>query len=773
MSKLEALLEAERRGILPESKAPMLAEARRRGLIPAIEQAAPEPQAERVYTQAEVLERARLQDELNRNLALADEAGKRLEREESIARAVRPVLQGFTTAADAAPIVAIPRLAANLGVEVANRTFGTEIPKVPGITPKVLQPQNTAERFSTAVTGGVSGALGTIGVGQQLANSANQATQGVGQVLASNPTLQAAQAVTGATSGQAAAEAGLGPVGQTVASLAGSLAPSVAASAVNKVATGLTRTEEAQRLLDQGVDLTPGQLNPKGIYNQLEENVQSLPLVGPIVRSARENARETFQRAAVQRGAAPGTSVTQADPATMLDDAYASFKPLYDQAKGFPVRPEIVNQGANTRIDTALRTAIRNPGVLATDEQRKNILRFVNSQLTKGIRTSDDLLDIRSSIRAEARQRIAQGDPDSARLLNDAAEVVTRSLESQLPTPALTALKTADSQYGNYKIVERAVARAKDRGGRADFTPNDLSEAVAQQVGRGAGQGSYARGAGGAVRELASDGRAVLDARSPPTGQRLAVLAPGAAALAIDPATGTAINLGIAGSVLALSGTQTGRRIAAGTTDVQRAIKRQIDASNINVPLSYKQALATNVTQQASEQLAKVTPARELVFLDPESSPEQAALAKVTIARTDPDSYRAMVREFLADSYSNRNSVAQDPRRIRAVLPADAPDALNELIQATQGLSNAPQVGGKGAVSEALRQRSIGNIQFLLTPGQADPQSTGAAIDTLTDVLIDPEKRLKLRQATRIKDPEKQLLILGSLFNPVAANVAQ
>lgn len=771
MSKLEALLEAERRGILPESKAPMLAEARRRGLIPAVDQPAPEPQTERAYTQAEVLERARLQEELNRNVAAADEAGQRLEREEAIAGSVRPVLQGLTVAADAQPIVAVPRLLGNLGVEVSNRVFGTNIPKIPGITPPSLAPATTAERFSTAITGGVAGAGGGVGVGQQLANAGSQSVRQVGQVLASNPGLQVAQGVTGSASGELAREAGLGPVGQTVASIAGSIAPSVAASAVQKVATGFSRTDEAQRLLDQGVDLTPGQLNPKGIYNQLEENVQSLPLVGPIVRSARENAREGFQRAAVQRGAAPGTTITQADPATMIDEAFESFRPLYDQAKGFPVRPEIVNQGANTRIDAALRTAIRNPGIIATTDQRKTVLGFVNSQLTKGIRTSDDLLDIRSSIRAEARARIAQGDADSARLLNDAAEVVTKSLESQLPRPALNALRTADAQYGNYKIAERAVARAKDRGGRADFTPNDLSEAVAQQSARGAGQGSYARGGGGPQRELASDARAVLDARSPPTGARLAVLAPGAAALAIDPAVGTAINLATAGGVLALSGTSTGRRIAAGTTDVQRALQRQLAASNINVPLSYKQALANSVTQQASEQLAKVTPARELVFLDPESSPEQAALAKVTIARTDPDSYRAMVREFLVDSYSNPNSVAQDPRRIKAVLPADAPDALSELVKATQALSNAAPAEGKGAITDALRRQSIGNIQFLLTPGQADPQATGAAIDILADVLIDPEKRLKLRQATRIKDPEKQLLILGSLFNPAQTAV--
>ena len=34
MAKLDLLLEAERRGILPEDKKPLLEEARRRGLVP-------------------------------------------------------------------------------------------------------------------------------------------------------------------------------------------------------------------------------------------------------------------------------------------------------------------------------------------------------------------------------------------------------------------------------------------------------------------------------------------------------------------------------------------------------------------------------------------------------------------------------------------------------------------------------------------------------------------------------------------------------------------
>ena len=85
-----------------------------------------------------------------------------------------------------------------------------------------------------------------------------------------------------------------------------------------------------------------------------------------------------MQRAAIQEGSAPGTRIQQSDDvAQMLDDAYESFRPLYDQAKGFPVQPAIVNAGQNVPLSQAVKTAIDDPGIIATDEQRRKILNFV------------------------------------------------------------------------------------------------------------------------------------------------------------------------------------------------------------------------------------------------------------------------------------------------------------------------------------------------------------------------------------------------------------
>lgn len=569
MPDINLLLEAERRGILPPEKVAALAEARRRGLLkegepgPSAQLASLTPQeSSPARAPVQTPEREKLQQQLNERLQSADSAGKRLKATEfAVDQVARPLLGGLTIAADATPIVALPRLVANLAARGINKIAGTNIPGIAPITPPSLAPRTRGERFAGGVTGALSGALGGIGLGQSLAATAAPTASRVGQVLAANPGLQAAGATTGAVAGQGVAEAGGGPGAQLIASLVGGLAPSATLQSIGrsatKLGTGATRTPEAQRLLDQGVDLTPGQMNPRGMVNQLEETVQSAPIVGPVVSGARNNARATFQRVAAQEGSAPGTQITQAPQSDMVDQAYQSFAPLYDQAKGFPVRPVILaTNGPNVPIDQAINRAVLNRGVRATADERVSVQGFLDDQLTKPLRTSDDLLNIRSSVRAEARSAASSGQSAQAQLLEDADDVLTQALESQLPPGPLNALRTADAKYGDYKTLERAAARSGDRP--EGFTPNDLSQAVAS-ANKGANQGTYARGGGGPLRQIAADARSTLDLRAPPTGARLAALPLAAVA---SPLT------------LALAGTQTGRRLAQGALPFQAGLRR-------------------------------------------------------------------------------------------------------------------------------------------------------------------------------------------------------
>lgn len=115
------------------------------------------------------------------------------------------------------------------------------------------EPQTGVERFSTAVTGGMSGVGGQLGA---VRNAAGPIRDALMQV-------PARQIVAGGTAGaasQTAAEAGAGPVGQTVAGVAGGLAPFAPSMVRGMPSPEVARTADATRTLrNAGYRLPPTQ----------------------------------------------------------------------------------------------------------------------------------------------------------------------------------------------------------------------------------------------------------------------------------------------------------------------------------------------------------------------------------------------------------------------------------------------------------------------------------------------------------------------------------
>lgn len=437
------------------------------------------------------------------------------------------------------------------------------------------------ETAATApLAGGAVGALGRAGsVGAKIA----------GNTIARGAAEGALQGFVMGDPGERTASALLGGA-------VGTLVPA-AGKAIGKAAHGLKRTPEAQRLLDAGVDLTPGQMNPGGMLNQAEEAWQSVPGVGAVIKGARDNAQNSFQRVVTQQAAAPGARVAAGQADDMLEQAYRSFEPLYDQAKGFPVRPVIMSaSGPDVPLQRAFQQAVASKSVPATSQARNRAAQILQNELSAGSGSSDDLLRMRSNVRAaarKARQSTEALQQDTADLLDIAEQRITAALDSQLPPDAMQAVRTADSQYGLYKTVEDAIARAKDKPG--GFTANDLAEAVAQSMGKGGTRGAYARGGGGPLRDLAQAGKETMQMRSPPTGARLAAIGLPAAAGALAPAAGITAGAGLLGMV----GTQTGRRLAQGVTPGQRAAQALLNRMEGSVP-DYQRELLAQALRRAS-----------------------------------------------------------------------------------------------------------------------------------------------------------------------------
>lgn len=354
-----------------------------------------------------------------------------------------------------------------------------------------------------------------------------------------------------------------------VAGAVGDATAGIAARALQNYRPGFTRTPEAQALLDQGVDLTAGQMNPTGVINKLEQGAQRIPIVGNIITSARQNALQSFQRMITQKAAAPGTTIKPADVNSMLDEAYQSYAPLYDKAKGIPVQPAIVSGNSSVPLAQAFASAAQDASIKAADSNRASVGSWLQNKLTS-LQTnpnspmaldSAQLIDLRSDIRAQIRKDSMSADAgknDEADLLRGAENAITRSLESQLPPDALAALKTADQNYGGYKVIEKAVIKAKDNPN--GFTPENLSQAIKEST----SPGVYARG-GGRFRSDAQAAKSSISPNEPVTGAILATIGVPAAAILAKPAVGAAA----VGGALALTGTQFGRNWAAGKTGVQ------------------------------------------------------------------------------------------------------------------------------------------------------------------------------------------------------------
>jgi hypothetical protein len=392
----------------------------------------------------------------------------------------------------------------------------------------------------------------------------------------------------GATEGavQGAVTAGPGDRGEAayLGAATGGLFPAVGA-AYRSARAGVRPTPAARALTQQGVDLTPGQMNPRGILGQLEEVTEALPFVGPTVRGAREESWRQTKKLVAENAAPPGfQSVIPDNQNKAVDALRKGYNEAYKIVEGIDVTP--------FGLSTGFKQAVRDRSTLVKKDDVGSVARFLNNELSaiqgRGIIKSEDLLRIRSNIREQLRARdISSG---AERLLINAEKAVTDSLDSQLPADAMSALKAIDNQYAKFVVFRRAVEKGKE----FDFTPNQLSLAVKEAT----DAGEYAAG-GGRLREISNPAADVFSTTQPKTGRMVATL--GALGLggysAYQDPTGAALPL--AGLGL-LYGTSAGRRLAMGQSAAQlraRALERSVRR---NVPKAFREAASTGVRRTGS-----------------------------------------------------------------------------------------------------------------------------------------------------------------------------
>ena len=314
----------------------------------------------------------------------------------------------------------------------------------------------------------------------------------------------------------------------------GALVPALTAGIGRIVSPAASLNPELQLLQREGVRPTIGQALG-GRWNATEEKLQSLPLMGDMISKARNNAREDFNRAALNRVTAPiGTKASETGQAG-VQQAGDMVSNAYTQAK---------NQLGNFRLDR------QGVGELQKIRQMADMLpdETARGQFQKLWGTLANDISPNGTIKAEAFKRIDSklakeaarfsGAPDAyQQQLGDALGEVRASITQnalRANPNAAAMMKAADTAYANLVRVEGASKNALQSGGL--FTPGQLGSAV-RQADQSVRDRATARGTA-LMQDLAGAGQSVLGNKVPnsATADRLMLGAGGLGAYALNPA---------------------------------------------------------------------------------------------------------------------------------------------------------------------------------------------------------------------------------------------
>lgn len=195
------------------------------------------------------------------------------------------------------------------------------------------------------------------------------------------------------------------------------------------------------------------------------------------------------------------------------------------------------------------------------------------------------------------------------------------------------------------------------------------------------------------------------------------------------------------------------------------------------------------------------------IFNDPSITPDQIAILKGGLTHSNPDAYRGLVRQWLAQKYNLamretqgaevinpagkfRQAVIGTPSQkanAKAMLPADATEVFDDLMMAAEKLARTPlgasRVAGSPTASnqlitDALRGRALNTMKWILTPKQAlrneaERKAQEDGITALTEALIDPAKRAQLKMIAKMPPSQRQLILLAPILGgQVAAGAA-
>ena len=296
----------------------------------------------------------------------------------------------------------------------------------------------------------------------------------------------------------------------------GGLVPAVGAGVARVVSPNASRNTNLQLLRREGVTPTIGQALG-GRLGAAEEKLQSLPIVGDAIASARGRANEQFQEAAFNRALAP---VGQKLPAGLSGrDAIVHTENVLRQSYD-----DVLNRIGAIPRDEQFATKVDdlkklvNKDVLSKDAKRafQMVLNDVESAFDNGILTSEGFKRVESQLGADARKLGGSQNIYEGRLAPAVRQLQEelRGLLQRHAGGAADDLRATNTAWANFKRVQTAAARVGAEGG--DFSPAQFQSAV-RALDKSKDKGAFARGSA-LGQDLGDAGRSVLTGKVADSG---------------------------------------------------------------------------------------------------------------------------------------------------------------------------------------------------------------------------------------------------------------
>lgn len=307
------------------------------------------------------------------------------------------------------------------------------------------------------------------------------------------------------------------------AGAAGGAAGNLASRVFGRVFQVVRPTPDAQRLMVEGVQPTIGQAaGANSMLGRIEQSLQSIPIVGDIIRNARGRATEELNVAAIRR-ALPANANGQITEAgrNSIAQAYRTLSQGYDD-----VLTRINTVSPDQQFVQTITRIASDPDLALPQQLQQRYVDILRTQFDGKIQGGNVPADLAKRIDSNLGNlhRRYRGHPDGdMRALGDAlgqAQSALRQLFERNAGPQDAAvLRELNGHYANLMRVERAAGSAGAAGGKADsgvFTPAQLSSAV-RAMDPSRNKRSFAQGRA-LMQDLSDAGRTTLSETVPNSG---------------------------------------------------------------------------------------------------------------------------------------------------------------------------------------------------------------------------------------------------------------